>query len=164
MKLSTTLSMLLFLSLLTSCSEQKYPDNANLSAEAFSKVTAVAKPPQLKIRAADSSPLFAGVDLSKLKEPTKTTILQAITDFDRVKNGFPPTCKTEPDIAISDGGSAIYECKHYKLMIMKSLYQVGDDSGYIYGPIITFPGDYPISDVHFYTDAELQTLLKNNGL
>jgi len=159
MKLSKVLILLLPSLLLMSCSKQKFPDNANLTAETFSETTSVIVPTHLKIPAKDSSALFVGVDLAKLTEPTKTAMLQAIDDFDRVKNGLPPTCKAEPDSAFSDGGTAIYECKHYQLVVMKSLYHIGDNNGYLYGPTITFPGDHPISDVRFYTDAELQLLL-----
>jgi hypothetical protein len=164
MKTLKSLFVVLLLPLVTSCSEHKYPDNANLSVEDVVVRPPVAKSPKVIIPAADSSPLFVGVNIAKLKEPDKTAVSQAITDFDRVKNGLPPTCKAEPDISVSDDGTAIYKCKHYQLMVMKSIYQVGDNSGYIYGPIITFPGDYPISDVRFYTTTELQALLGRNGL
>jgi hypothetical protein len=163
MKTLKVLFLLSLLPLLTSCVEHEYPDNANLPAEGLGAPQSVAESPKVKIPAADSSPLFVGVNIANLKEPTKTAVLQAITDFDRVKNGQPPTCKTQPDSADSDGGTAVYECKHYNLMVMKSIYQVGDNYGYIYGPVITFPGDYPISDVRFYTTTELQALLGRNG-
>jgi hypothetical protein len=164
MKTLYVLFIFSLLLLLTSCFEHQYPDNANLSAEGLAAPAPVAESPKIQIPAADSTALFVGVNIANLKEPTKTAVLQAITDFDRVKNGQPPLCKTQPNSADSDGGTAVYECKHYKLMVMKSIYQVGDNYGYIYGPIITFPGDYPISDVRFYTTAELQALLGRNGL
>jgi hypothetical protein len=164
MKTLKVLFLLSLLPLLTNCVENKSPDNANLSAEVPGVSPPVVESRKVKIPVADSSPLFVGVNIANLKEPTKTAVLQAITDFDRVKSGQPPTCKAKPDSAFSDGGTAIYECKHYKLLVMKSIYQVGDNYGYIYGPIITFPGDYPISDVRFYTSAELQALLGRNVL
>ena len=164
MKLLKTPLALLFFSLLFGCGEREFPDNANLPAEGPGASNTVAEPVRIQIPAADSSSLFVGVNLAKLKERDKSAILQAITDFDRVKNGMPPTCKDEPDSAFSDGGTALYECKHYQLMVMKSNYHVGDNQGYIYGPVITFPGDYPISDVRFYTTAELQALLNRSGL
>jgi hypothetical protein len=160
MKLSKMLLSLLPTLLLMSCSQRTFPDNANLPAEGLRSTAPAVAPAHLKIPAKDSSPLFVGVDLAKLKEPAKSAVLEAIVDFDRVKSGLPPACKAEPDSAFSDGGTAIYECKHYQLTVMKSLYQVGDSNGFIYGPIIKFPGDYPISDVRFYTDSELQLLLK----
>ena len=59
----------------------------------------------------------------------------------------------------SDGGTAVYNCEHYDLVVMQSIYQVGDVTGVLYGPIVTFPGDYPISFVRFYSNDSIRALL-----
>jgi len=114
-----------------------------------------AKPP---IKAEGS--FFVGVDISKLPEPNRTAVLSAEKDIDLALRGQPPTCKDTADSGESDGGTLHYKCKHYDLTVMQSIYRIGDLSGYIYGPIITFPGDYPISYVRFFSNDEFDALLK----
>ena len=106
-------------------------------------------------------PFFVGVDTSKLPEPAHSAVAAAEKDIDLVLRGFPPACKSEPDSAMSDGGTALYKCKYYDLTVMQSIYQVGDVYGAIYGPIVTFPGDYPISFVRFYSNDSLRALLNH---
>jgi hypothetical protein len=101
---------------------------------------------------------FIGVDTSKLPEPARSAVAAAQQDIDLVLQGRPPACKSEPDSAFSDGGTALYKCKHYELTVMQSLYTIGNVRGYIYGPIVTFPGDYPISYVRFYSNEEFMAL------
>lgn len=102
---------------------------------------------------------FIGVDASKLKEPQRSLIAQATLDFDRVRQGLPPTCKTKPDSGFSDGGTLIYQCKHYRLTVMKGLYTLQGVQGYLYGPILAFDEDYSVSDVRFYSNEQLSKLL-----
>ena len=103
---------------------------------------------------------FVGVDTSKLPEPNRTAVLSAEKDIDLVLRGQPPACKDTADSGESDGGTLHYKCKHYDLTVMRSIYQIGDLSGYIYGPIVTFPDDYPISYVRFFSNDELNALFK----
>ncbi|WAC62279.1 hypothetical protein OVA13_12880 [Pseudoxanthomonas sp. SL93] len=117
---------------------------------------------------ADRSPnpigsFFVGVDSSKLPEPARSAVVSAERDIDLVLRGHPPACKDSPDSGESDGGTLHYKCKHYDLTVMRSIYQVGDVYGFIYGPIVTFPGDYPISYVRFYSSQELSALLKQRA-
>ena len=101
---------------------------------------------------------FVGVDSSKLPEPARSAVTSAQKDIDLVLGGRPPSCKSEPDGAASDGGTALYKCKYYDLTVMQSIYQLGNVSGYIYGPIVNFPGDYPVSYVRFYSNEEFHSL------
>ena len=103
---------------------------------------------------------FVGVDLSRLSEPERSAVASAERDIDLVLRGHPPACKDSPDSGESDGGTLHYKCEHYDLTVMRSIYMIGDVHGFIYGPIITFPGDYPISYVRFYSGEELSALLK----
>ncbi|WP_145985560.1 hypothetical protein [Marilutibacter maris] len=100
------------------------------------------------------------MDASRLPEPARSAVLAAEKDIDLVLGGHPPACKDAPDSGESDGGTTHYECEYYDLTVMQSMYRVGDVNGYIYGPIITFPGDYPISHVRFYSGEELSALFK----
>ena len=104
---------------------------------------------------------FVGVDSTKLPEPARSAVASAEKDIDLVLRGHPPACNDSPDSGESDGGTLHYKCKHYDLTVMRSIYQVGDVHGFIYGPIVTFPGDYPISYVRFYSNEELDALLQH---
>ena len=123
---------------LTACSEQA-PPPAGLASHSF----------------------FIGVDTAALSEPARSAIISAQKDIDLVVQGRAPACKDEPDSAESDGGTAHYECDEYRLTVMQSMYRVGDISGYIYGPIVTFPGDYPVSFVRFYSNEEFMRLRRS---
>ena len=46
---------------------------------------------------------------------------------------------------------------------MRSIYRIGGVQGFLYGPIITFPDDYPISYVRFFTDKDFNALLEHSG-
>jgi len=123
-------------------------------------------PPQVTIATSPSQPsqsFFLGIDASKLSEPARSTVVSADKDIDLVLRGYPPACKDSPDSGESDGGTLHYRCKHYKLTVMRSIYQVGNVQGFIYGPVITFPGDYPISYVRFYSSDELTALLRHHS-
>ena len=75
----------------------------------------------------------------------------------------PPACKSEPDGAASDGATALYQCNYYDLTVMQSIHQLGNVSGYTHGPVVTFPGDYPISHVRFYSNGSFQSLTGGAG-
>ena len=105
-----------------------------------------------------SSQFFVGVDTTKLPEPAKSAVSAAEKDIELVLKGRAPACKSEADSAFSDGGTALYKCKYYDLTVMQSIYQLGNVSGYIYGPIVNFPGDYPVSYVRFYSNEEFHSL------
>ncbi|MBJ7576264.1 hypothetical protein [Luteimonas sp. MC1828] len=131
-------------------------------ASIFLAIGCSSQSPQLP-QAADSPPIgsfFVGVDSSKLPEPARSAVLSAEKDIDLVIRGHPPACKDSPDSGESDGGTLHYKCKYYDLTVMRSIYQVGDVYGFIYGPVVTFPDDYPISYVRFYSGKELSALLK----
>ena len=129
--------VVVLLAIVTGCSKQTAP------------------PPQTPL-----GPFFVGVDTSKLPEPAHSAVAAAEKDIDLVLRGLPPACKSEPDSAFSDGGTSLYKCKYYDLTVMKSIYQVGNVYGVMYGPIVTFPNDYSISYVRFYSDEALRTLMK----
>lgn len=118
-----------------------------------------AAPAPAPVQAAGS--FFIGVDTSRLPEPTRAAVIAAQKDIDLVLQGKEPACKNAPDSADSDGGTAQYACQGYDLTVMQSLYRLGDVPGYLYGPIVTFQGDYSISLVRFYSNEELQALLQH---
>ena len=46
---------------------------------------------------------------------------------------------------------------------MRSICRIGGVQGFLYGPVITFPDDYPISYVRFFSDKDLNALLEHSG-
>ena len=105
--------------------------------------------------------LFVGVDLAKLPESERLVFTEAETDFARVLKGLLPLCKAQPDEGYSDGGTAVYECKHYRLIVMHQLFRLKNGDGYLYGPQLTFrESEQTVSDVRYYTGAQLSLLLK----
>jgi hypothetical protein len=124
---------------------------------AFAPIQKTARPP---VQVQPVGP-FIGIDLTRLTDVQRSVIAQAATDFDRTRRGLEPTCKFESMSGFSDGGTTIYECPHYRLTVMKSLFSLQGFDGYLYGPIITFRGDHSVSDVRFYTYDELSKLLGN---
>lgn len=105
-----------------------------------------------------SSQFFVGVDTTKLPEPAKSAVSAAEKDIELVLKGRAPACKSEADSAFSDGGTALYKCKYYDLTVTQSIYQIGDTYGVMYGPIVTFPNDYSVSYVRFYSNEALREL------
>ena len=90
--------------------------------------------------------------------------ISAEKDIDLVLRGHPPACKDSPDSGESDGGTLHYKCKYYDLTVMRSIYQLGHEYGFLYGPIIEFPGDAPISYVRFYSNEHLEALYQQRGI
>jgi hypothetical protein len=104
---------------------------------------------------------FVGVRLGSLPPHQQAIFRQAAEDFERTRQGLEPTCKYKSLSGFSDGGTAIYECPHYRLTVMKALSSVGGVHGYLYGPVLHLGPDSQISDVRFYTPEELEALLKH---
>ena len=105
--------------------------------------------------------LFIGVNLASLPEPQRQAFSEAEVDFARVLKGLPPLCKSEPDSGYSDGGTVIYQCKHYQLMVVYQIFRLDGGDGYLYGPQVTFrDSNQTVSDVRYYTGKELSLLLK----
>jgi hypothetical protein len=104
---------------------------------------------------------FVGIRLDSLPPHQQAIFRQAAEDFERTRQGLEPTCKYKSLSGFSDGGTAVYECPHYRLTVMKALSSVGGVHGYLFGPILHLGPDSEISDVRFYTPEELEALLKH---
>lgn len=104
---------------------------------------------------------FVGVNVPELPEPTRSVVASAERNIGLVLRGYPPDCTTDPASALSDGGTLTYKCKGYDLTVLQRLHKVGDIYGTIYGPVVTFPGDYQISYVRFFTNEQLTTLMEH---
>jgi len=104
---------------------------------------------------------FVGINVSELPEPTRSVIASAERNIDLVLRGYPPDCAADPTSALSDGGTLTYKCKGYDLTVLQRLHKVGDIYGVIYGPVVTFPGDYPVSYVRFFTNEQLTALMEH---
>jgi hypothetical protein len=113
--------------------------------------------------AMDGKSFFQGIDATKLSEPDRSMVLSAQKDIDLVLQGQPPACKASSVSGESDGGTLHYKCDRYGITVMRSIYRIGDVQGFLYGPIITFPDDYPISYVRFFSDKDFDALLEQGN-
>jgi len=120
--------------------------------------------PAAKSAAPTPASPFVGIDTSKLSASQRSAISQAEVDFLRTLKGLPPLCKATPDSGYSDGGTVIYECEKYRLMVMRQLFTLQGVDGYLYGPVLSFGSDQPMSDVRFYTPRELSLLLNEPAI
>ena len=107
-----------------------------------------------------ASPLIHGFDRALLSPTQASNARQAREDFERVRSGQTPRCKSKPNLMISDGGTTIYNCPHYQITVGKSLSVQNGVSGYMFGPTIVFSQDYSVSDVRFYSDEQMTRLLQ----
>jgi hypothetical protein len=111
----------------------------------------------------DGKSFFLGVDATKLAEPDRSIVLSAQKDIDLVLHGKSPACNASSVSGESDGGTLHYKCDHYDITVMRSICRIGGVQGFLYGPVITFPDDYPISYVRFFSDKDLNALLEHSG-
>lgn len=125
--------------------------------------TAGMETPQPSRTAPPPKRLFVGVDLAKLPERERIVFAQAETDFVRALNGQRPLCKAEADSALSDGGTSIFECKYYRLVVVHQIFRLEGGDGYLFGPELTFRNsDQRVSDVRYYSADELSLILKES--
>jgi hypothetical protein len=116
-------------------------------------------------RKADEAPqmpessLFMGIDKVELTEALRAVFRQAEIDYERVRTGDEPSCKALETLAVSDGGTMIWVCPHYRITSVQTMADAGDVPGSLVGPMLRFEGmEIPISNLHFVSDDHASTI------
>ena len=108
-------------------------------------------------------PPFFGINTSLLSAKELAVLKAAGEDFQRIEDGAYPTCTSEPDVALADGGTLEYDCGSYIIVRYKSLTTEKGIDGYIYGPSIDFANGNTVSNVNFYSYAQMSNFLSTGS-
>jgi hypothetical protein len=100
-----------------------------------------------------------GIDVTTLALREREVVESAWGNYQRVLAGKAPECPLT--FALSDGGSAMYDCGTYTLMRRKGLSDATDASGrpgFDYGPMLDFLNGHKVQRLRFMSYDELRRL------